>query len=372
MSHPNEKCPATRRSALLLAIVAFLCTSCVSAQTTMPHENAHHEGTWLQWPHSYTYGSTYRNRIEPTWIEMTRSLVSGEKVHIIAYSPDEQERIENVLTDAGVPLANVTFVVQPTDDVWVRDNGPVFVYGPDHAMSVAGWGFNGWGEKEPYSLSAKVPAAVAEELGMPEADLSNYVVEGGAVEIDGRGTFLATRSSILNPNRNPGVTEAQMDAALASNLGVSNFIWLDGVPNADITDMHVDGFARFATSDTIATMSPDDLADWGLSAADIQRLYSATDVNGVPYKFVQLPLTSNNVVTTYGKDLGYKGSYVNFYVGNSVVLMPSYNDPNDDIAKSTLQRLFPDRTVVGIDVRNLYANGGMIHCVTQQQPDSGL
>ncbi|MFC5742953.1 agmatine deiminase family protein [Dyella tabacisoli] len=372
MSHRDTKRLATRRPALLLAAIALLSTACAGAQTTMPHENVRHEGTWLQWPHSYTYGSTYRDRIESTWIEMTRSLVSGEKVHIVAYSASEQERIQNLLAEADIPLTNVTFVVQPTDDVWVRDNGPVFVYGPDHAMAIQSWGFNGWGGKQPYHLSAEVPAVVARELNMSKVDLSNYVVEGGAVETDGRGTFLATRSSILNPNRNPDVTEDQMDAVLAANLGVSNFIWLDGVRNADITDMHIDGFARFATSDTIATMSPADLNDWGLSSTDIQRLYAAKDANGTPYKFVQFPLTENNVVTSYGKDLGYKGSYVNFYVGNSVVLMPTYNDANDAVAKAALQRVFPDRVVVGIDVRNLYANGGMIHCVTQQQPEGSF
>lgn len=358
----------SRRLPLLLAAVALLGTACANAQTRMPHENVRHEGTWLQWPHSYTYGTTYRNRIESTWIEMTRSLVAGEKVHIIAYNAREQDRIERVLMDAGVALDNVTFLVQPNDDVWVRDNGPIFAYGPDQSLVVENWGFNGWGRKEPYQWSAEVPAVVASELRMPTIDLRDYVVEGGAAETDGHGTLLATRSSILNENRNPEVTEDQMDAALSAHLGVSNFIWLDGVKNADITDMHVDGFARFATGDTLATMSRSDLADWGLSAADIDRLYSATDVNHVPYKLVQLPLTSKNVVTTYGKDLGYQGSYVNFYVGNDVVLMPTYNDANDSVAKALLQQVFTDRTVVGIDVRNLYANGGMIHCVTQQQP----
>lgn len=370
MSHRDTKRTSSRGPALLLAAVALLGTACASAQTRMPHENVRHEGTWLQWPHAYTYGATYRNRIESTWIEMTRSLVGGEKVHIVAYNTREQDRIEGVLMDAGVSLDNVTFVVQPTDDVWVRDNGPIFVYGPDKSLSVENWGFNGWGRKEPYQLSAEVPSVVAGELRMPTIDLRDFVVEGGAVETDGRGTFLATRSSILNPNRNPDVTEDQMDAALSANLGVSNFIWLDGVKNADITDMHVDGFARFATGDTIVTMSQGDLADWGLSAADIQRLYTAKDANDAPYKLVQLPLTSKNVVTTYGKDLGYQGSYVNFYVGNDVVLMPTYNDANDAAAKAILQQVFPDRTVVGIDVRNLYANGGMIHCVTQQQPEA--
>ena len=153
-------------------------------------------------------------------------------------------------------------------------------------------------------------------------------------------------------------------------LGADKFIWLDGKPGGqeDITDTHIDGFARFGTPDTIVTMSQADLRYWGLSEADIQRLYSATDIDDQPYQFLHLPLTHYNVVTTYGQNLGIKGSYVNYYVANEVVLLPAYGDRNDAVARDILQSIYPERTVVSIDVRNLYANGGMIHCVTQQQP----
>jgi agmatine deiminase len=132
--------------------------------------------------------------------------------------------------------------------------------------------------------------------------------------------------------------------------------------------MHIDGFARFANQTTIITMSPNDLLNWDVTQKDIDKLYESKNKNGSLYTFVKLPLTQNNVVTTYAKNLGYKGSYVNYYISNKKILVPNYNDPHDAIANNIIKNLYPGKTVVGIDVRNLYANGGMIHCVTQQQP----
>lgn len=356
-----------------LLAVALATAGAAHARTAsgyMPDETARHEGTWLQWPHAYTYGRTYRDRIEPTWIAMTQALVRSENVHIIVYDAGEQTRVRNKLAAAGVSLAKVSFLIRQTDDVWVRDNGPIFVYDADNRLKITDWGFNGWGFDAAYRKDDAVPVTVAGQLGMARVDLNDVVLEGGSIETDGRGVLMATRSSILEPNRNPDITEAELEAVLADQLGVDKFIWLDGAPGGkdDITDMHIDGFARFGTPHAIVTMSRSDLNHWGLPAGDIDRLYRAIDIDGAPYDFVQLPLTARDVVTSYGYKLGYRGSYVNYYVGNTVVLVPEYKDPNDAVAKSILQRFYPGRSVVGIDVRNLYRNGGMVHCVTQQQP----
>jgi agmatine deiminase len=344
-------------------------TATTATTYTMPGETQPHEGTWLQWPHAYQYGTTYRNRLDATWVAMTKALVPSEKVHIIAYSTTEKTRITTLLQRAGVSLTNIDFKIFQTNDVWVRDNGPIYVKDATGKMLIQDWGFNGWGRKTPYAKDNVIPASVATSQVLPKIDLnSSLILEGGAFEIDGNGTFLATKSAILNANRNPNKTQSQVEAILSQNLGVSNFIWLTGVPNADLTDMHIDGFARFGNANTIVTMSNADLTYWEVPSADITRLLAAKNKNGVAYNFVKLPLTKNNVVTTYGKNLGYKGSYVNYYTGNTVVLVPNYNDPNDAVANRILQELYPTKTVVGIDCRNLYANGGMVHCVTQQQP----
>ena len=317
----------------------------------------------------FNMGTTYRNRLDQTWVAMTKALVHSEKVHIITYNATEKTRITTLLTKAAVPLDNVDFKIFQTNDVWVRDNGPIYVKDGNGKMFIQDWGFNGWGKKTPFTKDNTIPAQVATAQSLGKIDLnSKMVIEGGAFEIDGNGTFLATKSAILNSNRNPNMTQVQAEAILTQYLGITNFVWLTGVPNADLTDMHIDGFARFGNATTIVTMNQADLQYWEVPQADITKLYAAKNKNGTPYTFVKLPLTKNDVVTAYGKNLGYKGSYVNYYTANTKVLVPNYNDPNDVVANALIQKLYPTKTVVGIDCRNLYENGGMIHCVTQQQP----
>lgn len=336
---------------------------------TMPDENQMHEGTWLQWPHHYTYGTTYRNRLDPTWVQMTKELVNSEKVHIIAYNTTEKNRITTLLNNAAVPLGNIDFRIFQTNDVWVRDNGPIYVKDNTNNLKIEDWKFNGWGNKASYSKCNIIPNSIGTATGKSVINLNNTLcLEGGAFEIDGNGTLLATKSAIINSNRNPGKTQAQIEAILTTNLGVTNFIWLNGVAGLEITDMHIDGFAKFANSTTLVTMNNSDLLYWEVPQSDINKLYAAKNKNNVVYNKVYVPLTANNVITTYGKNLGYKGSYCNYYVGNNKVLVPNYNDSNDAIANAIIQNLYPTRTVVGIDCRNLYEQGGMVHCVTQQQP----
>ncbi|MFM2267363.1 MAG: hypothetical protein RL757_804 [Bacteroidota bacterium] len=336
---------------------------------TMPEESSAHEGTWLQWGHQYQYGATYRNRIDATWVAMTKELVTSEKVHIIAYDTAEKTRIIGLLTTANIPLTNIDFKIYPTDDVWVRDNGPIFVKDKNGQLVIEDWGFNGWGSKAQFTNCNAIPSKIAADQAITKIDLNATMTnEGGAIEIDGNGTLLATKSAVLNNNRNPGMTQSNAEEIFKKYLGATNFIWLDGVPGLEITDQHIDGFARFGNQTTIVTMAQNDLLDYDVKQTDIDKLYAAKNKNGTAYNFLKLPLTQNNVVTTYGTNLGYKGSYVNYYIANTKVLVPNYNDPNDAIANAKIQTLYPTRTVVGIDVRNLYANGGMIHCVTQQQP----
>jgi hypothetical protein len=196
------------------------------------------------------------------------------------------------------------------------------------------------------------------------------ILEGGSIEIDGNGSLMATKSSIINSNRNPNLLQAQVEDYLTTYLDVTNFIWLDGVAGLEITDMHIDGFARFLDTTTIVTMDSLSLIYWDVPSSDINTLYNAQNAYGNSFNYIFLPLTVNNVSTTWGQNIGYKGSYVNYYIGNNAVLVPSYNDPNDTVAISILQLLYPSRNVVGIDVRNLYFGGGMTHCVTQQQPQN--
>ncbi|MFP3834557.1 agmatine/peptidylarginine deiminase [Chryseobacterium sp. SIMBA_028] len=366
---------------LLLPVIMFSCSQDeittpptsgtpdpASVVYKMPEESVPHEGTWLQWPHQYQYGTTYRNRLDPTWVAMTKELAQSEKVHIIAYNSTEKDRIIGLLNNAGVPLNNIDFKLYPTDDFWVRDNGPIYVKDKNGKLFIQDWGFNGWGNKAQSSKCNTIPSKIATDTGIPKIDLNSVMInEGGSVEIDGNGVLMACKSSILNENRNPGMTQQQAEAIFTKNLGITKFIWLDGKANLDITDMHIDGFARFANSTTIITMDTDDLDYWQVPSSDMGKLYNATQKNGTSYQFVKVPLTKYDVTTTYGKNVG-KASYINYYIANNRVLVPNYNDPNDVIANRIIQQLYPDKKVIGIDCRNLFANGGMVHCVTQQQP----
>lgn len=336
---------------------------------TFPEESEPHEGTWLQWPHHYQYGKKFRNDLDPTWVEMTRELATSEKVHIIAYNNREKTRIIDLLKAQSVDLAQVDFNIYPNNDFWVRDNGPIYVHDKAGNLVIQDWGFNGWGNKADFEDCNTIPQKIGRDQNRKVVDLNNIMInEGGSVELDGNGTLMACKSSILNKNRNPGMTQKEAEDIFTTYLGATNFVWLDGQAGLEITDQHIDGFARFGNANTIVTMQANDLRAYDVMPSDIEKLYAATNANGQPYNFLKLPLTQNNVSTTYGKDLGYKGSYCNYYIANTKVLVPVYNDPNDAVALRLLQTLYPNRTVVGIDFRNVYANGGMTHCITQQQP----
>jgi len=359
------------KKVLFIFLFSTVLLNAQSVLYTMPAEDMHHEGTWLQWPHNFTYPQWYwQEDNEPAFIQMVAALESGENVHIIVYDANEQTHVHQALLNTSIPLTNIDFYIHQNDDYWVRDNGPIFVYDNNDNLKILDFGFNGWGGDTPYNLCDQIPSLIAADLNIPVIDLSAMVFEGGAIEIDGNGSVLLTRSSITGADRNPNLTESQIEDYMTTYLGLTNFIWLDGQfgGSLDITDMHIDGFAKFLDVNTIVTMSNTDLDYWGLSNQDITTLTSATDLNGTPYSYITLPLTQNDVTTSWGGNVQFKGSYVNYYIANDAVLVPIYNDPNDSTALGIIQGLYPNKTAVGIDCSNMFYEGGMVHCVTQQQP----
>ncbi len=325
---------------------------------TMPSEEEEHEGTWLQWPHKYTYGQQQQDRYDPIWVDMTKALHTGEMVHIVAYDETEKNRITQLLTNANVDMRQVDFLIEKTEDVWVRDNGPIFVRDANDNLLITNWEFNGWGGRYAYEHDNQIPSHVSNAIGVSKVDI-DMVLEGGAIEVDGNGTFMATRSSILNSNRNPGLTQEQAETFFKHYLGVTNFVWLDGIAGLDITDMHIDGVARFIGNHTIATYSKEVAEDFGedVLIRDYEVLKAAKNALGEAYNIVELPFAAQS-----------EGSYLNYYVGNEVVVVPNFNESTDAEANAIIQGLYPNKTVIGVNVVELWQDGGAIHCVTQQQP----
>jgi agmatine deiminase len=265
----------------LAIVIALICSINSFAQTyQMPGEDLEHEGTWLQWPHNNLYGPYYQDDVEDGWVTMTNTLQTGEKVHLIAYDIAHKTHILAKISTASVPLTNIDFFIHPTDDVWVRDNGPFFVYDESDNLTILDSGFNGWGFDAPYALCDVIPESVSIDIGLPRIDLSAMVLEGGAIEHDGKGTMIATRSCIAHSSRNPSLTESEIETYMTTYLGFTNFIWLEGVYGQDITDQHIDGFLKFANDSTIITMDSADLNYWLLTESEINTIYNAANSVG--------------------------------------------------------------------------------------------
>lgn len=354
----------------LVAVLSF--TGCAADYNqknyVMPSEEEEHQATFLQWPHQHTYGLEYMEQLEPIWVEMAVELSKSEDVNIVVYDDQSKERVLKLMESEGADIERLNFFVYQTDDVWVRDNGPIFVRDTKDKLVMLDFGFNGWGEKTNFEKCLDIPKMLSKDMGFEYVNIHDFVLEGGAIELDGNGTLLTTRSSVSNKNRNPNLTEEEMNIYFKTYFSATNIVWLDGVEGLDITDFHIDGFAKFFDENTLLTLDEEDLIEWGVTDSDIELLLNLKNADGNQYEHVILPLTDKNVVLSNGKKLGYKGSYLNFYIANNVVLVPNYNDVNDEVANEIIQSLYPNRKVVGIDVRELYQYGGIIHCVTQQQP----
>jgi agmatine deiminase len=372
------------KKTLLLSILAFT-TATTFAQKEKPvkrgtsasagviytitNENELHDATWLQWPHQYQFGAIFCKRLEATWAEMTVALSTSEKVNIIAYDDSEKTKIAAMLKTANATMSNVSIKIMPTDDFWARDNGPIFARNKNGDLTILDFAFNGWGKKQKYTNCDQIPAKIATDQGLPLIDMNaQLTIEGSSIQMDRNGTMMATKSSILNSNRNIGKNQVQVEQILKKNIGATHFIWLKGTSSADETDFHIDTFARFANDSTIITMENEDLAEWKVPDSDIEVLNDATNEIEKPYTFVKLPLTKKPVTTAYGKNLGYRVSYLGYYVANTVVLVPNFNDDNDAIANDIIQKIYPDKKIVGIDIRNLFAEGASLHNVCRDQP----
>ncbi|HET7294210.1 MAG TPA: agmatine deiminase family protein, partial [Vicinamibacteria bacterium] len=317
----------------------------------LPAEWEEHEATWLGWPHNL---SDWPGRFAPIpWVygEIVRKLAPGETVHIIVPSRTHEERAVRVLRRVGAPLDRVRFHRWPSDRGWTRDKGPIFVR-RGREVAVAGFRFNAWAKYPNWKRDAKTAALAARALGLPLLPVEHQgrpvVLEGGAVDANGRGTLLTTEECLLDPSvqvRNPGFTRRDYEEVLGRALGATNVVWLGKGIAGDDTHGHVDDLARFVSPRAIALCRAQDAADANYRPLEEnrERLLGALLEDGSRPEIVDLPMPAPLVFQ--GQRL--PASYANFYVANAAVLGPTFNDPNDRVALGVLAELFPDRPVVG-------------------------
>jgi len=333
----------------------------------MPPEWAPHTATWTSWPFDDELWEGQLEGVRQDMAGLVATVARFEPVVLNVRDDEAEGDARRRLAAAGAPRSAITFHRLPLNDAWFRDNGPIFVVDDGGRVALTDWRFNAWGGKyAPWDDDDRAPRAVAEHLAMRRFEVP-YVMEGGSLEISGDGVCLTTRSCLLSPERNPSLGETELEALLRENLGVQRVVWLDGSLEGDHTDGHIDTLVRFADDRTIVCAFEPDPADpnHGPTRRNLEALRSLRADDGATYRVVPLPLPRRRM------ELGgtrLAPSYANFYMGNGFVVVPLYEDDNDETALATLTPLFPGREVIGLGAAHLITGGGAFHCVTQQQP----
>jgi agmatine deiminase len=326
----------------------------------MPAEWEPHEATWIAWPHNR---EDWPGRFAPipwTYAEIVRKLALVERVRILVLDADHEHRARHILAKAGAHLPAVEFFHIPTDRVWTRDYAPLFVHDSAGALAAVKWRFNGWAKYENHQADQQAGVAIAERFG--SALQPPIVLEGGAIDVNGAGLALATEECLLSPvqARNPHLSREELEAALAQYLGTRRILWLNRGIVGDDTHGHIDDIARFTSADTVVAATEDDPADPNHEILKENEAILAD----YPVRVVRLPMPQ----PLYFSGQRLPASYANFYIANKLVLVPTFNDPNDRLALNILAGVFPDREVTGIDCTALVWGLGTLHCMTQQQP----
>jgi len=340
----------------------------------MPAEWEAHEATWLGWPHERTDWPGKFAPIPWAFAEIVRYLANAERVYLLVENRETEQRARTMLKKSGANLGAVDFFRIPTDRGWMRDSGPICVRNAAGEVAYNDFVFNGWAKYADHKKDALVVARanrkLKRRLWQPVYKGRRVVLEGGSIDVNGRGTLVTTRECLLSKvqERNSGFTEEDYAEVFRQYLGVTNVLWLNKGIAGDDTHGHVDDLARFVGPTTVVTVVEDDPKDENHAPLqeNLTLLKSMRDQNGRPLRVETLPMPA----PVYFNGQRLPASYANFYIANRIVLVPTFTDPNDRVALNTLADLFPDRTVVGIPCRDLVLGLGTIHCMTQQQPVS--
>jgi agmatine deiminase len=344
----------------------------------MPAEWAPHRATWIVWPHNRRDWPGKLGSVDWCYVELVRLLTAAEPVAIVFGSAAEERRAFARLSKAGVDLRRVEPHRFATNRSWIRDAGPTFVTrtgeaGLEPAVAVVDWRFNAWAKYTDWSLDNRLPALIAGALRLRRFTARTpkrrrIVLEGGSLDVNGQGIALATEACLLDPvvqTRNPGLARNDIEQALRDHLGVDTVIWLEHGIAGDDTHGHVDDIARFVTPRTVVAATETDRSDANHTplADNLIRLRQAR-VRGERLTVVPIPMPRPLWFGTQR----LPASYLNFYVANGLVLVPTFNDPADRVALGRLDDLFPDREVVGVHAVDLVLGLGTLHCATLQEP----
>ncbi|MFN0061821.1 MAG: agmatine deiminase family protein [Myxococcaceae bacterium] len=329
-----------------------------------PAEWTPHRAVWVAWPCHKDLWQENLPAAQDSFAKMCRIIGESESLEVLVDNTTAAADAKRAL--GGLP---VRFHDVPYGDIWLRDTAPVFLRNTDGQVATARFQFNGWGGKYVLPNDDKVSAAIAKRADAATF-AHGFVLEGGSVEVDGEGTLLTTRQCLQNPNRNPGASEAQVAQWLNASLGTRRVLWLDEGLRNDHTDGHIDTLVRFVAPGQVVCMSPAGPEDPNAKVLrDIARaLEGFSDAAGQRLRVHHIP--SPGLVVSDDEEV-MPASYVNFYIANGAVVVPTYGAPNDAAAVSALSALFPERKTVGVSAKAILSGGGAFHCITQQEPLSG-
>jgi len=337
----------------------------------MPAEWERHDGTWMSWPHDPLTFPNRIKKVESTYLKMILALSKNENINLFVTDLGMKERVRKLFKQKGIDLHKIRFHVWNYADVWFRDYGPVFVLNKEKKqMAFVHWIFNAWGEKyKDLMRDTQIPDIISDRLQLNNFR-PGFVLEGGSVDVNGKGTILTTEQCLLNSNRNPHLSKDEIEKFLLNYFGASNIIWLKGGVAGDDTDGHIDNLARFVNPRTVLCAFEEDVNDENhvILKENYEVLLQSTDQDGKKLKVIKVPMPPTIRSTVRGEKTRLPASYLNFYVANKVVLVPTFKHKNDRVALKIIQNQFPGRKAIGIDCTDLIYGMGAIHCILQQQP----
>ncbi|MDO5760391.1 MAG: agmatine deiminase family protein [Bacteroidota bacterium] len=329
-----------------------------------PAEWEKHIATWLSYPHKEASWPGKIESIFPFYNLFIKELSEVEKVHINVNTTEQQAKITQQLKENGSRMENLCFHLFPTNDAWIRDHGPSFLVSKEGKRALVNWEYNAWGGKYESDLDNLIPKKIGEYLGLPVFD-AGIVMEGGSIDVNGKGDLITSKSCLLNPNRNPELSQQEIETKLYDYYGVENVLWLEQGIEGDDTDGHVDDMTRFVNEDTLITMVEEDKQDENYIPLqeNLKLLKTFRLLNGKQPNIVEIKMPK----PVYYQEERLPASYANFYICNKKVIVPIYKCSQDDKAIYLLEEVFKDRQIIGIDSTDIIWGLGSFHCLSQQE-----